>query len=405
MHKRKKLLQINSVVNIGSTGRITEEIGQISIKNGWESYIAYAKGDRHSKSRLIKIGSDLDLKLHGLKTRLLDQHGLGSRSATSKLVSTIRKLKPDVIHLHNIHGYYINIDILFNFLKDTDIPVVWTLYDCWAFTGHCAYFDMANCNRWEKGCYNCPQKSSYPTSWLVDNSENNYNLKRKLFNLPEKMTIVVHSKWLEDTVRRSFLNNYPIKRINNGINTSIFKPKNTSILKTKLKIKNRFVILGVANRWSKRKGFEDFVELSRLLKDDEVIVLDGVEEKQKSKLPSNIIVHKKAKTVDELAVLYSLADVYINPTHEDNFPTTNLEAMACGTPVITYNSGGSPEAVDLNTGMVVEKGDIEGLARSISVLKEKGKQHYYYNCIDRAKSKFNYLDRYNDYITFFDKLV
>jgi len=403
--KNKKLLQINTVINSGSIGRIVEEIGQVALENGWESYIAYGRGIGQSKSKLIKIGTDFDIKLHVLQTRLLDQHGFGSKSATKNLILKIIEIKPDIIHLNNIHGYYINIEILFNYLKNFQGKVVWTLYDCWSFTGHCSYFDLFGCNRWENECYSCPQKKIYPASILFDNSFNNYHLKREIFNQPKNLTIVAHSSWLKDMIKKSFLNQIPIELINNGINISNFCPKDASKLREDLNIVNQFVILGVANIWSERKGYDDFVKLSKLLKKDEIIVLDGVNKKQSLNLPSNVIVHEKAKNVEELAILYSLADVFINPTHEDNFPTTNLESLACGTPVIVYNTGGNAEAIDKNTGIVVENNNIIGLADAISIIKKNGKKKYYKNCIERAKQKFNYLDRYKDYIKLFERLI
>ena len=401
----KTLLQINIVVNFGSTGRIVEEIGQLATLNGWESYIAFGRNERPSASKLIRIGSSLGVNFHLLQTRLFDNHGFASLGATRRLIDQIKQINPDIIHLHNLHGYYIHIGLLFEYLKKVNKPIVWTLYDCWALTGHCTYFDKVGCSRWETGCFHCPQKTSYPASWFIDNSSKNYKIKKQLFNSLENMTMVVHSNWLLDKVRKSYIKSLPVKLINNGVNIDNFKPRDTAAIKSKLNIQNKFVILGVAARWTQRKGLDDFINLSNFLKDDEVIVLDGVDKKYRAKLPANIIVHEKAKTVEELADLYSLADVFVNPTHEDNFPTTNLEAMACGTPVITYNTGGSPEAVDSKTGFVVEKGDVEGLAKSVSIVKEVGKYKYRDFCVERVKEKFNHLDRYKDYITLFETLV
>jgi len=402
---KKKLLQINTVINLGSIGRIAEQIGQLAIVNGWESYIAYGNGIEQSSSKLIKIGNVFEYNLHALQTRLFDLHGFGSRLATKKLIKKIKEINPDIIHLHNLHGYYINIEILFNFLKNYKGQVVWTLYDCWSFTGHCTYFDMVECNRWKTACYNCPQKTAYPASYIFDNSSINYQRKKKIFNQLKNLTIVVHSNWLHNTIKKSFLRNFPAVIINNGINTVNFKPKEIVKLQIKLKVVDKFVILGIAAQWVKRKGFDDFIELSKFLKEDEIIVLDGVSDKQRINLPSNIIVSERARSVEELAELYSLADVFVNPSHEDNFPTTNLESLACGTPIIVYNTGGSPEAVDTNTGIVVETGNISGIVEAISIIKANGKSKYYNNCIERATAKYNYLDRYKDYITLFEKII
>lgn len=191
-----KLLQINSIVNSGSTGRIAEEIGQTAIKAGWDSYIAYARKYGSSNSKLIKIGNNIDIKMHGLKTRMFDKHGLASKNATRNFITEIEKIKPDIIHLHNIHGYYINIEILFKYLKYSNIPIVWTLHDCWPITGHCTHFAFIGCEKWKSQCNNCPQKNSYPSSWLFDRSEKNFNLKKELFTSLPNLTLVPVSKWL-----------------------------------------------------------------------------------------------------------------------------------------------------------------------------------------------------------------
>ncbi len=401
----KKLLQLNTVANCGSTGRIAEGIGQLAIENGWESYMAFGRGNPSSQSNLIRIGNDWDMRFHVLESRIFDNHGFASRRATKKFIEEIDKINPDLIHLQNLHGYYIHIGLLFEYLKRIDKPIVWTLVDCWALTGHCVYFDEVGCNRWETGCYSCPQKSSYPASYLIDNSSRNYELKKRLFNLPTKMTVVVHSEWLHSKVKKSYMKEVPVELIYNGIDISRFKQKNGEALRNRLGINDKFVILGIANQWIKRAGLVDFIKLSNYLKDDEVIVLDGVSSKQEAMLPHNIIVHERSETVEQLAELYSSSDVYINPIHETNFPTTNLEAMACGTPVITYNVGGSPEGIDSKTGIVVAKGDIEGLVKSIAEIRENKKCNYSSFCIDKVKSEFNQLVQYKKYIAIFNAIL
>ena len=277
----KKLLQINSVVNSGSTGRIAEEIGQTAIAAGWESYIAYGRNNRPSQSKLIKIGSDLDIKMHGLQTRLFDRHGLGSKSATQELVEKIEKIKPDIIHLHNIHGYYINIEILFKYLQNTNIPVVWTFHDCWPITGHCSYFSFVGCDKWKTQCFSCPQKTDYPASWFIDRSEKNFNLKKKLFTSLPNVTLVPVSKWLYGILEESFLQNYPLKVIHNGINTEVFRPSTGDAFRAKHHFDNKFILLGVASVWSPRKGLKDFIALSKVLNNDFQIVLVGLTRKRR----------------------------------------------------------------------------------------------------------------------------
>ena len=399
------LLQINSVANYGSTGRISEEIGSFAVQNGWESYIAYGRDLRPGKSKLIKIGSELSIKLHGLQTRLFDRHGLGSCSATQKFIEKIIEIKPDIIHLHNLHGYYLNVEILFNFLSQANIPVVWTLHDCWPFTGHCAYFDFVACHRWETGCHDCPQKRAYPASWLFDRSKKNWALKKRLFTSVKRMVLVPVCNWVSGIVRQSSLSGYPTKTIYNGIDTEVFQPTNNTLARTRYNLKDEFIILGVASPWSPRKGFRDFIEMSKHISNNSKIVLVGLDNQQLKNLPENIIGIARTENINELSALYATADVFVNPTWEDNFPTTNLEALACGTPVITYNTGGSVEAISDQCGFIVEKGDIDGLLKACKIIRDHGKDYFTAPCVNRAKRLFDRNDRYRDYLDLYNELI
>lgn len=401
----KKILQINTVINYGSTGRIAEEIGINAIQNSWESYIAYGRNDSSSKSFKIKIGNYWDIRLHGLKTILLDRHGFGSRTATHNFIKEIQKIKPNIIHLHNLHGYYLNVEILFDYLNSTKIPLVWTLHDCWPMTGHCTHFTFVGCNKWRSHCEHCPQKKEYPASLGIDNSYNNFAEKKKIFTGSHNITIVPVSNWLAEIVKESFLYKYPIKVIHNGIDLNIFKQKNVNKIKRKYQLNNKFVILGVANIWNERKGFKDFIELNNLLNDDEVIILVGLSKDKMKILPEGIIPIERTENVMELADLYSAADVFMNPTWEDSFPTTNLESLACGTPVITYKTGGSSEAIDQETGIVVEQGNLNGLIKAISKIKGQGKQFYTDACVSRARRLYRKEDRYNEYIELYEEIL
>lgn len=394
-----KVLQINSVCGVGSTGRITTDIHAILKEQGHESYIAYGRDTPINCDKSIRIGNKLDNYAHVAKTRLFDKHGFGSKKATKEFVDKIKELNPDVIHLHNIHGYYINVELLFDYLKSADKPVVWTLHDCWAFTGHCAYFDFVNCNKWDTGCHNCPQYKIYPASW-IDNSKNSFSKKKDIFSGVKNLTIVTPSKWLAELVGKSFLNKYPVKVINNGIDLKIFKPIDSKF-KEKYNISAKFMILGVASVWEKRKGLEYFFNLSLKLKQDEVIVLVGLSEEQKRNLPNNIIGITKTNNITELVEIYSSADVFVNPTLEDNFPTTNLEALACGLPVITFITGGSVESIDNNCGFVVERGNLEELIEKINIVKGKERFQYMENCVQRATCLYDKQERYNDYINIY----
>jgi len=397
-----RVLQINSVCGIGSTGRIATDIDNLLRQRGHESYIAYGRGQSLHCGSTIKIGTNQDVYKHVIKTRLLDKHGLGSKRSTLKFISEVKKLDPDIIHLHNIHGYYLHIEILFDFLKSVGKPIIWTLHDCWPFTGHCSYFDYVQCDRWKTGCYNCPQKISYPASWGLDNSNTNYKLKKRVFGGVKNLTIVTPSRWLASIVEKSFLNEYSVKIINNGVDLSVFKPTESDF-REKHNLNGKYIILGVASIWEQRKGFNYFLKLAEQLTDSDVIVLVGLSESQISKLPKNIIGISKTNNLHELAKIYSAADVFFNPTLEDNFPTTNIEALACGTPVITFNTGGSIETIDEKSGIIIEKGNIPSLIEAISKIKEIGS--YKESCISRARRLYNKNDRFSEYIFSYESAI
>jgi len=383
---------------------MAEGIGIAAIENGFESYIAAAYTNRPSQSIVIKIGGNLDRKLHGLKTRLCDRHGFGSKRATKKLISSITEIKPDIIHMHNIHGYYLNIDILFTFLKKSSIPVVWTLHDCWPFTGHCSYFDAVNCMKWQTECHHCPNRNGYPKSWFVDNSRANFHKKKELFNGIENLTIVVPSKWLSEHVKFSFLKSYPVLTIYNGVDIDVFRPLESETIRQKYGITGNKIVLGVASVWDWRKGLNDFFSLRDLLGNSAQIVLVGLSSKQIKVLSDQIIGIKRTENISDLAAFYSAATVFINPTYVDNFPTTNIEALACGTPVVTYNTGGSPEALDNKTGIVVKKGDLKQLFSAVQIILENGKEYYTKACRKRAEEHFSSKNRYMDYLNLYKEI-
>jgi len=401
----KKLLQINSVVNSGSTGRIAEEIGQTAIAAGWESYIAYGRNERPSSSKLIRIGNDKDIKLHGLQTRLFDRHGLGSKGATTDFIRQVEEINPDIIHLHNIHGYYINMEVLFLYLKKVNIPVIWTFHDCWPITGHCSYFSFVGCEKWKTQCYSCPQKKGYPASYFIDRSKKNYNLKKELFNSLSNLTLVPVSQWLSGILKESFLQNYPIKVINNGVNTDVFKPSLNSDFRNKYGLKDKFILLGVASVWEERKGLKDYIELSKILESEFQIVLVGLNKKQVEQLPNNILGIERTDNVGELADIYSSADLVLNLSYEETFGLTTVEGFACGTPGIVYNATASPELIDVSTGIVVEQGNINKLVDAIYSIKKKGKEYYSEACVNRAYRLYKKEDRYREYIDLYEELI
>ena len=396
----KKILQINVIANSGSTGRIAEKLGVVAMENGFESYIGYGRWAMPSKSKLIKIGGKIDYLWHGLESRLFDNHGHASRRATTDFLKTVEKINPDIIHLHNIHGYYLNYPMLFEYLAKNKKTVVWTLHDCWPFTGHCAHYDYNGCERWKTQCYHCPQKKTYPASFLFDRSKQNYTDKKHFFTLLENMTIVPVSNWLADQVAESFFKDCPRKVIYNGIDTDVFQPYNQNEMKAKFGWQDKKILLGVASTWSQHKGFSDFIKLAGILPPDYQIVLVGLSPEQKKKLPNNIIGLYRTESTTELAKLYSAADAFVNPTWEDNYPTTNLEAISSGTPVVTYRTGGSPESVKDGIGIVIDKGNIQQLNEAVRKIRKNTEY-----CREYALKNFRMQNRFEEYITLYNQLL
>lgn len=400
------LLQINVSVNSGSTGRIAEQLGEYALSKGWESYIAYGRKCYSSKSKEIKIGNSLDLGYHVFKTRLSDRHGLGSVRATRIFLREIRKLNPDIIHLHNIHGYYINYQVLFEYLAENRSTVVWTLHDCWPITGHCSYFSDINCLKWKVECHYCPKKRKYPASIIIDRSRLNYRLKKHHFTSPGNMTIIAVSKWLGDLVKESYLGEYPLQIINNGIDLNVFYPlSDCGRIRSKLGIFDKHMLLGVASTWDSRKGLDDYVRLSRFLSDEYVIVLIGLSKKQIKALPPNIIGLERTESIKELAELYSAADIVLNLSRLETFGMTTVEGFACGTPGIVYNCTASPELITNETGLIVESGNIGELVESIKIITTNSKKHYTANCRMRAEKFYSKEHQFDVYMRLYNDLL
>lgn len=401
-----KLLQINSAINYGSTGKIAEQIGELAKQQGWESYIAHGRYINPSHQVAIQVGNRLDWLLHALLTRLTDRHGLFSTRATRKLVKHIEEIKPDIIHLHNIHGYYLNYKVLFEYLNKSNIPVVWTLHDCWTMTGHCAYFDYAKCDKWQMSCHNCPQKGTYPVSWVADRSRDNYKEKRDLFTSIQNLILVPVSKWLAGVVQNSFLKDKRVDVIHNGIDVQTFQPKISNTLTKQYNFADKRIVLGVALPWSPRKGLPDFIKLYEKL-DIRLyqMVLIGLSKEQIAQLPIGVIGLERTNSVEELAEWYSVADVFVNPTYEDNYPTTNLEAISCGTPVVTYRTGGSPESVTPQTGRVVEQGNIEAVAKAIEELCAEDRDAMRTRCREYAVAHFDKQECFKKYLELYEEII
>ncbi len=388
------LIQINVTANWGSTGKIAEAIGRSVMKKGWKSYIAYGRMMNPSESQLIKVGEKMDSYIHFAYNRLLDMEGRGSVRATKTLVRQIVEIKPDVVQLHNIHDHFLNYRILFEYLNQTDIQVVWTFHDCWAFTGHCYHFVQQDCMKWKKECGKCVQRNRF-----VDRSRENFLLKKGLFDGCKNLTIVPCSEWMGNFVKESFLKEKHVEVIHNGVDLTVFKHSVTAVKKSKV---GKFRIIAVSNVWLPYKGELDIYKLSEMLPLDEFeITMVGLSIDQVKNLPVGICGIQRTQNVQELVQLYSESDVLINPTYADTFPTVNLEALACGTPVITYRTGGSPEAIDEKTGVVVEQGNVESLANAIHQMKEypfssEDCRKRAEECFDKDKCFEKYIELYND---------
>lgn len=389
-----KLFQINVCSNLFSTGKIAEDIAKVAQSKGWETFMAYGRSYKEGVSTPIRIGSRLSVYEHYLESLFFDNEGFASRKATTELVEEIKKIDPDVIQLHNLHDHYLNFKILFEYLIDSDKPVVWTQHDCWSFTGGCMYMDFSNCYKWKNTCYKCDEKSFCQ----IDRSKNKFETKRRLLSSLKKLTLVPVSYWLESLIRESYLKTHVIKTIHNGIDINKFSPQYYQG-----KHSDDFVVLGVAAVWDKRKGLEDIVKLRGLLPERYKIVLVGLTDRQISELPNGIEGIARTHNVEELVSLYANSDVFINPTYSDNFPTTNIEALACGTPVITYNTGGSPEAIDDKTGIVVKQGNVSEMADAIIGLEKNPLDGN--ACRKRAVDMFDKDKCFESYIELYNNLL
>lgn len=398
----KNILFINSV-GYGSTGKIVKSISVLCENSGYSTYICLPKG-RHNKEsgkNIILFGNRLSEDSHIILSRITGKSGIYSYFATKGLIKKLKKIKPDIVHLHNLHSGYINLPLLFDYIKQSNIKVVWTLHDCWAFTGHCPHFIMAKCDKWKTGCYKCPQYREYPKS-LFDNSSKMFKLKEKWFTSVSNLTVITPSRWLAGLVKQSFLNDYPVKVINNGIDLSVFKPTEGNFREKYSIPQDKIVLLGVAFGWGKRKGLDVFIELAKRLPNNYQIVLVGTSDKTDKLLPKNIVSIHMTQNQTELAEIYTAADLFVNPTREEVLGLVNVEALACGTPVLTFNSGGSSECVDETCGSVVDCDDVDGLESEIKRICTE-KPYSKEACLVRAKS-FDMNERFREYIELYKEI-
>lgn len=398
-----KVLQINTVCGRGSTGRIATDLLSCLKRKGDYGEIAYGVGTmlNATPEETYRVDTKFEYCVHNILSRITDNEGCYSSYATARLIKKIEDYRPDVIHLHNIHGHYLNYEKLFTFLKNSKIPVVWTFHDCWPITGHCTHFINIGCDQWKKQCTSCSQLLCYPSCYTKGNVKKNYLRKKKSFMGLKNLVIVTPSEWMAGLVKESFLKDYPIKVINNGISMSKFQPKERALFRNRYALKNETIILGVASEWSTKKGFDDFIHLSRNLSDNQRIVMVGVSSEQAKNLPASIIAIQRTDSAEELAEIYSAADVFFNFTYEDNFPTVNLEALACGTPVVTYRTGGSPESVTPETGVVVEQGNYFDALKLIDAVKKLDRGVIRKKACERYEAS----EKYDEYFSLYKSML
>ena len=416
-----KVLQINTFYKYGSTGRIAYDLQCVQQDSEIEAFVAYgpdtsANNSNDVNTNILRLQTLRRRKLNILRTRLFDHHGFYNEVETRKLIKWLDEIRPDIIHLHNIHNHYVNVKMLFDYIKQHDIPTVWTLHDCWPFTGHCAYFDFANCDKWKNGCYDCPSLKDYPPTWCFDRTRRNYRDKKTVFTGVRNLTLVTPSEWLARLTRESFLKEYPVAVINNGVDVNIFGPTESDIKKER-GIERKKIILATAGN-SKRKGTEFLKKILDFLTDKEMLVWIGIDEASVGVNNKHLITISYTNSREEMAALYSMADCFINSTLEDNFPTVNIEALACGTPIVTFNTGGSIEAVlddeiinkeggiqYTSVGAVVEKGNIDDLLVAVRKVINFGKQYYLNNCVQKAKKKYDKVKQYQKYIDLYKSMI
>ncbi len=394
-----------SAWTIGSPGQIMVKALEQAAQKGHTVYVYAQKKNGYDTSWIPnyhRISSELGLKIHIRLATDTGLHGLFSAFSTMKLIWELEKIHPDIIHLHNLHGWFLNYPLFFSWLKKSKIRVIWTLHDCWAFTGHCPHFVAEKCNKWVDGCYDCPRYKEYPAS-KVDQSKLMWKLKRKWFTGIPELTIVTPSRWLKEMAKRSYLKEYPIRVIYNGIDLNIFKPLGDGF-RRKYRLENKFIILGVSFAWGYKKGLDVFCKLREKLDENFAIVLVGFDDKEGAAIPEGIITISKTDNQKALAEIYSAADVFVNPTREEVLGLVNIEALACGTPVITFPTGGSPEVVDATCGIVTEETTSESMLKAILQMQKNKNQYTEEACRQRAK-KFDQNACYDSYAALYEETV
>ena len=387
-----KIVQINVTANEGGTGRVCAGISKLLDQAGVENYTLFTAGKSEKPSQ-IKYANEREIKLQVLKSRIFGNYGFNSRGMTKRLISHLEEIKPDIVHLHNLHGHNVNLEMLFGYFKrKPQIKLVWTFHDCWTFTGYCPYYELTSCDKWKSECKKCPQKRSF--SWFFDKSTKLQAKKKELFEDLD-ITVTTPSNWLAEIVKQTYFSKNEIKVIHNGVDLKEFKPTESDF-REKHRLQDKKIVLGVAANWGERKGVDVFIELANRFTSDYQIVLVGTNSKIDKILPSNIISIHRTENKKELAKIYTAADVFVNPTRDEVFGLVNIEALACGTPVITFNTGGSPECIDDTCGIVVDKNNIDAMEQAIKTICEN-QMFTRESCIERAKA-FDEKKKIEEYI-------
>lgn len=395
-----RIAQLNVVCN-GSTGRIMKDLQREALNNEFEVKVFYGRRKAMDKLDSVKFSNFISFFIHMFITFLFNKHGHGSYLPTKRLIKKLKKFNPDIIHIHNIHGYYLNYPVLFSYLeKDFKGKIIWTLHDCWPYTGHCSHYAAVGCRKWETGCNNCPQKFDYPYSWFFDTSESEYILKKKYFTSVNSLCIVTPSHWMKTMAQKSFLNKYDIKVIQNWIDLDRFVPCYDSAVYGKYNIpENKKILLSVSNIWTNKKGLDKLMELSSQIDDNYCMVLVGLNSYQINKLPDGVIGIRRTDNVKELINLYSISYVLINASLEESFSLVTVEAMACNTPVIALNSTALPELISDENGILITENEIGCYLNAINKVGCITRKD---NAIRKTVEKFNkrvlikqYIDLYN----------
>lgn len=392
-----KIVQVNATSGVGSTGKICAAVSDILSSRGIENYILYSIGNS-SVPNSIKFSNTFIRLFQSLLEKLSGRNGFVAKFSTAFLIKRLNEISPDIVHLHNIHSHDIDLKMLFGYLKRKKIRLFWTFHDCWAFTGGCTHYDMIGCEKWKSQCINCQSYRNF--SYFFDVTDKNFTDKIKVYAKELDLTIVTPSNWLGEQVKQSFLKSYSIKVINNGIDLDLFKPRKSDFRK-KYDCENKFILLGVSFVWSVKKGIDIFIKLAQTLDSRYQIVLVGTNETVDKQLPSNVISIHRTNNQVELAEIYSAADLFVQVTREENFPTVNIESLACGTPILTFRTGGSPEIIDDTCGMVVEKNDFNGLKEAIEYIYTQ-RPYSEDSCMNRAQL-YNKDNRFIDYSNLYNE--